>query len=73
MLDWRNRSREYGDVGSCVLGAGFKFTYDGTPYFMSAQSPWQGCCSWESSIDYIKSKLEAMGCTDIRYNYGTLD
>ena len=73
MLDWRERSREYGDVGSCVLGAGFKFTYDGVPYFMAAQSPWQGCCSWESSIEHIKKRLEAMGCENIFYKYGTMD
>lgn len=73
MDDWRELSRAYGDKGSCVMGAGFKFKYKGTPYFMAAQSPWQGCSSWESSVDYIKQKLMLMGCTDIRYNYGTMD
>jgi hypothetical protein len=30
----------YGDGGSCVLGAGFKFRYQKKLYFMPPLSPW---------------------------------
>ena len=73
MDTWYNLSKEVGDVGSCVLGAGFKFTYNNSPYFMSACSPWQGSISWETHKDTIAKLLGDAGCTDISYDWGTMN
>lgn len=73
MNTWYNLSKEVGDVGSCVLGGGFKFTYKDNPYFMGACSPWQGSISWETHKDTIANLLKDIGCTDISYNWGNMD
>ena len=73
MMDWYYKSKEYGDVGSCVLGAGFQFEYKGEWYFMPPQGPWQGSCSWEASKDDVKKQLESAGATEITYYWGWMD
>lgn len=73
MVAWYELSKKEGDIGSCVIGAGYNFEYDGIPYFMSACSPYQGSMSWESGLDTVRAMLKNIGATDIRYNYGVLD
>lgn len=70
---WHELSKNTGDIGSCVLGAGFKFEWNGDEYFMSAQSPYQGSISWEKHIDVVKKALENIGATEIYYNWGRMD
>lgn len=70
---WWQLSEKTGDIGSCVMGAGFKFKYKNILYFMSACSPWQGSCSWEAHVDHIRGQLEKIGATEIYYDYGVLD
>lgn len=70
---WRQKADEYGDVGSCVVGAGFVFTYKGQKYKMPPISKWQGSISWEHCIDEILEMLRNAGCEDIQYDYGILD
>lgn len=70
---WYDLSKNEGDKGSCVLGAGFKFKWNGEEYFMSAQSPWQGSISWEAHKDVIHKMLEDVGATEIYYNWGRMD
>ena len=70
---WFILSRDYGDKGSCVLGAGFTFKYEGKKYRLAACSPYQGSLSWEHDKDLIHECLELIGCTDIRYNWGNMD
>ena len=70
---WYELSRKEGEGGSCVLGAGFKFEWRGDSYFMPAQSPWQGSCSWEVDKDVIHKMLEDIGATEIYYNWGRMD
>lgn len=70
---WYDLSKKEGDKGSCVLGAGFKFKWNGEEYFMSAQSPWQGSISWEAHKDVIHKMLEDIGATEIYYNWGRMD
>lgn len=70
---WFNLSKKEGEGGSCVLGAGFKFEWKGDSYFMPAQSPWQGSCSWEAHKDTIEQILESVGATEIYYNWGRMD
>ena len=73
MDKWYELSKAIGDKGSCVLGAGFHFEWQGNEYFMSACSPWQGSLSWEAHIDTIKELLKDVGATEIYYNYGRMD
>ena len=73
MDKWYALSERAGDKGSCVLGAGFYFTWNEDQYFMTACSPWQGSISWETSKDDIKSMLENIGATDIYYSWGRMD
>lgn len=73
MRKWYQLSSGTGDRGSCVIGAGFTFSYGGTEYHMSPQSPYQGSLSWETHVETVKDMLEKAGATDIRYNYGVLD
>lgn len=73
MERWYELSRQTGDHGSCVLGAGFRFIYRGISYFMSACSPWQGSLSWEEHTETIQADLERLGCRDIRYDWGRMD
>ena len=70
---WYELSSKVGDVGSCVLGAGFNFKYKGKKYFMAAASPYQGSISWEKHKDVIKSNLEVIGATEICYEWGCMD
>ena len=70
---WYELSRKEGEGGSCVLGAGFKFEWNGDSYFMPAQSPYQGSCSWEAHKDVIHKMLEDVGVTEIYYNWGRMD
>lgn len=70
---WFNLSKAYGDKGSCVLGAGFKFVYNNKKYKLAACSPYQGSLSWEHSKDLIHKCLEHIGCTNIRYDWGNMD
>ena len=70
---WFDLSKKEGDIGSCVLGAGFKFKWNGDEYFMSACSPWQGSCSWEVHKDVVHKMLEDVGATEICYNWGRMD
>ena len=73
MKIWFDLSKKEGEGGSCVLGAGFKFEWNGDSYFMPAQSPWQGSCSWEAHKDVIHKMLEDIGATEIYYNWGRMD
>lgn len=73
MDTWYELSKEVGDQGSCVIGAGFEFEWQGDKYFMSACSPWQGSISWETHIDTIRTMLENIGTTNIYYKWGNLD
>ena len=70
---WFDLSKKEGEGGSCVLGAGFKFEWNGDSYFMPAQSPWQGSCSWEAHKDVVHKMLEDIGATEIYYNWGRMD
>lgn len=70
---WYEESKKVGDVGSCVVGAGFNFTWNETKYFMSACSPWQGSCSWEKHVPMVQTMLELIGATDVVYKWGILD
>lgn len=73
METWYIKSSKYGDVGSCVLGAGFKFEYKNNMYFMSPCSPYQGSCSWEASKDIIELMLKEIGAENISYDWGNMD
>jgi hypothetical protein len=73
MDQWYELSKAEGDKGSCVLGAGFNFDWEGDTYFMPSQSPWQGSLSWEVHIDTIKKLLTDIGATNILYNWGRMD
>jgi len=70
---WRELADAEGDVGSCVMGAGFIFKYQKKWYFLIPRSRWQGSISWEKHIDTIHKALEALGVTDLRYDWGHLD
>lgn len=71
--EWAEKANAYGDIGSCVLGAGFEFTYNGKQYKMPPASKWQGSCSWEASKDETWIRLAEIGATDIRYERGNMD
>lgn len=70
---WREKANAYGDVGSCVLGAGFNFKYKGLYYKMYPISIWQGSCSWEASVPEITQMLNDIGCTDVYFEWGNMD
>lgn len=70
---WAEWAEEYGDVGSCVIGAGFTFDYEGQRYKMPPTGPWQGSCSWEAGKDQIEERLKEVGATNIRYHWGNMD
>lgn len=73
MSTWYVLSAAEGDKGSCVIGAGFNFEWNGNDYFMCACSPYQGSLSWEAHIKTVRSMLEDIGATNIYYDYGRLD
>jgi hypothetical protein len=70
---WKEQADAYGDQGSCVIGAGFKFRYQDQLYFMPPLTKWQGSCSWEAFKDEVQAKLEAIGAQDIHYEWGVMD
>ena len=70
---WFRLSSHRGDSGSCVLGAGFGFEYQGEKYFMHACSPHQGSLSWEADKDIIEAMLKGVRATNISYNWGNMD
>lgn len=73
MDEWFVQSSMVGDQGSCVLGAGFEFEWEGDKYFMNACSPHQGSISWETPKDKIQKMLEDIGATEIYYRWGNID
>ena len=70
---WYACSSISGEGGSCVLGAGLDFEWEGDKYFMPAQSPHQGSLSWEKHVDVVKATLKGVGATNIYYNWGRMD
>lgn len=70
---WYELSTKVGDVGSCVIGAGFEFEWQDNKYFMPACSPYQGSISWETNKDDIQKALENIGATNISYKWGNMD
>ena len=70
---WYSLSREVGEQGSSVIGAGFEFEWQDDKYFMPACSPHQGSLSWEAHISTIKEMLEKIGATNIYYDWGRMD
>lgn len=72
-MAWQSFQEKVGDVGSCVLGAGFEFEYKGQEYFLSPCSKYQGSVSWETDKDTIQNMLQAIGATNIRYEWGVMD
>ena len=73
VLAWQTLQETVGDVGSCVIGAGFEFKYNGIKYFMSPCSRFQGSISWETHKGIIKEMLRNLGATDISYDWGRMD
>lgn len=73
MIQWYDASSKQGNIGSCVLGAGYHFEYKDAKYFMSSCSPWQGSLSWENTRDETKRLLETIGASNIRYEFGVMD
>lgn len=58
--------------GSCTIGDGFEFKYNGNKYHMVTPN-YQGSCIYEHWIDTIKEELKGIGATEIYYSYGHLD
>lgn len=73
MVAWYELSKQTGDIGSCTIGDGFEFEYNGDKYFMSPCSPYQGSISYETHTDTVREMLKNIGAINIRYNYGYLD
>ena len=73
MDKWYELSEQEGDKGSCILGAGFNFTWNDDDYFMCACSPYQGSISWEASKDKVATMLRRIGATNIIYDWGVMD
>lgn len=71
--DWADKANAYGDKGSCVLGAGFEFSYKGENYKMIPASKWQGSISWEMFSGGVYVRLKKIGATNVRFNVGILD
>jgi hypothetical protein len=75
--EWTRLANEYGDnegdIGSCVIGAGFNFTYKNLSYRMIPMSKWQGSLTWEKFVKEIREKLEKIGAENIMYDWGMLD
>ncbi|WP_336786923.1 hypothetical protein [Paenibacillus sp. MMO-177] len=73
---WSDKIKDYvskkGDVGSCVVGAGFTFEYQGERYKLPPLGA-QGSVVWEDSADEIMRLLIGVGATNIKYNWGVLD
>ena len=73
MNTWYELSKQVGDQGSCVLGAGFEFEWKNDKYFMGACSPYQDSLSWEEPKNKIQKMLEDIGATNIYYKWGNMD
>ena len=73
MEKWYMLSNAVGDKGSCVIGAGFDFTWNDIDYHMCACSPYQGSISWETNKYDVKKMLEGIGATNIIYKWGMMD
>lgn len=73
MDTWYKLSTFEGEKGSCVVGAGFNFTWNGEDYFMCACSPYQGSISWEANKDAVQLMLQGIGAENITYNWGIMD
>lgn len=73
METWYNLSKETGDRGCCVIGAGMYFEYKGKPYKMAACSPWQGENSWTPHVNTVKEMLRDIGATNISWDCGRMD
>lgn len=73
MTKWYKLSEAVGDKGSCVIGAGFDFTWNGIEYHMCSCSPHQGSISWETNKDDVRKMLEDIGATEIVYKWGIMD
>ena len=73
MDTWYKLSEFEGDKGSCVLGAGFNFTWKEDDYFMCACSPYQGSISWEANKDAVRLMLQGIGAENISYDWGRMD
>ena len=71
--EWTRLANEYGDRGSCVVGAGICFTYSGVEYKLSPMGKWQGSLSWESGVENIMTKLRSVGGENVWVDFGTLD
>lgn len=70
---WDQFARDHGDEGSCVIGAGFNFRFQGLRWRMTPSGPWQGSISWETSVPKIRAMLHEAGADDIGYDWGDLD
>lgn len=70
---WYTLSESEGEGGSCVIGAGFKFTWNDDDYFMCACSPYQGSLSWEKHKDAVRFMLQGIGAENISYDWGRMD
>ena len=71
--EWEKRQNEYGDIGSCVLGAAFTFSFNKQFYRMRPQGHYQGNCSWEDSVGTIRYMLSNAGCEDVVFHYGNMN
>lgn len=72
-MAWKELQNKIGDVGSCVIGAGFGFKYNNKEYFLTPCSRFQGSVSWETDKGSIEKMLQAIGATDIKYKWGVMD
>jgi len=70
---WVKRQYEIGEGGTCVLSAGFSFSYKSKDYFMPPNGPFQGCLSWEKCKDEIEILLRDIGAENIVYYWGNMD
>ena len=52
---WRELADAEGDVGSCVMGAGFIFKYQKKWYFLIPRSRWQGSISCNNRPCFFRS------------------
>ena len=73
MEAWYTLSEAEGDKGSCVIGAGFNFTWKDDDYFMNACSPYQGSLSWEAHKEAVRLMLNGIGAENISYDWGRMD
>ena len=74
---WKDRNWNYyqrrGDVGTCVLGAGFLFMYQKKWYFMSPPAFAQGSMTWEHAVNEVQDLLVEFGAEQVYYDWGMMD